>query len=128
MVAHCVRCVGRDTYAASFTSVSPPAVHLRAGQTVSVGGVGFVNVQASDASAVVVAASCSTPTASQPTVAAVVTSTFVSATAVQLSVNASSSRAGVYRLCARWGVNELYADVGQLQFGEWAAAFSACAA
>lgn len=98
--------------------MTPPAVHLRAGQTVSVGGVGFVNAQTSDASALVVAASCSTPTASQPTLAAVVTGTFVSSAAVQLSVNASASRAGTYRLCSRWGVNELYTDVGQIQFGE----------
>ena len=68
----------------------------------------------SDVSAFVVAASCSTPSTTSPTVLASTstTNTFTSSSSIAVSVSAGGASAGVYQLCARWTATSPYFLVG----------------
>ena len=67
-----------------------------------------------DASAFIVAASCSTPSTTSPSVLASTsaTNTFTSSSSIAVSVTASGATAGVYQLCARWTATSPYFLVG----------------
>ena len=67
-----------------------------------------------DASAFVVAASCSTPSTTSPTVVASTsaTNTFTSSSSISASVSANGAAAGVYQLCVRWTSTSPYFVAG----------------
>ena len=84
-----------------------------ASQSVAVVGTSMPNVSG-DGSAFVVAASCSTPSTTSPTVLASTSATnaFTSSSSIAVSVSASGAVAGVYQLCGRWTASSPYFLIG----------------
>ena len=100
-------------FAATITSFDPPGIPALVSRSVSVVGSSMPNVSG-DASAFVVAASCSTPSTTNPTLVASTsaTNTFTSSSSILVSVSANGAAAGVYQLCARWTAASPYFVAG----------------
>ena len=111
-VCVCV-CVCVCVFVATITSFDPPGIPALVSQSVAVVGASMPNVSG-DASAFVVAASCSTPSTTSPTVVASTSATnaFTSSSSVSVSVSANGAAAGVYQLCVRWTATSPYFVAG----------------